>query len=1037
MTENLLQQAENWRQLVLLAELGGWLHDLGKLSSGFILSVLDEAYSTGGETEPAPEPVDDADSPCKKDEWKHGKVLDEEEPYDGGKVPKELLDCLGRCLKGNDCWLTVEEGHLDSEKTSLRELVSGHHLKKPDQFMLRLLKHADQDDSGEDQYNAAELNQQRAVYGATVFGKEMALAAGNLESLDEARLGIYAQLAQELAKPGAPAKNREAIWHLLQATLKQGLGKTQRAANDVRLDQHAWGVATRFKSFVLRDLLDPPGDLKADPRHTFRLLTVLWNWWDVVTPFDRLSDVVGRDAMLDELRKGLRNVLEDAHAVGNRVYEDDDGVHFLVADVPWDEELTGLVRGLANQASDGEAQPSVRLSPPTRRVTDLVAQMETAKKQQPHVGDPAWASAWPDSPSNEVCPVCERRPLERERQLCEFCNERRWDGIQKRLGKGTVWTGEIADGNGRVALVMARAGLEQWLDGTMLHMMFITSPQDIAHQVPGLEDIANWHYLRKGMQMFLDGAKLESVKAYRNALEKATGDLERPDDPKIPQERLAVMREQARQRLEEARCGIWAALVAREMNRYGGEKGEQIRAMAANIQSLHRVTAEDAFLLALARKNPSASRLLRVWQTMQEFLSKQADALAACAGESKQRLVFTLEKPPRAGIYTAEVEGVGQVEVFVRPVEKGRTENEAQTIEGLGSDQIGRLKAAGRLRFVANEKGQKMTWSCSIKEVKEEPPYLPYQVITASPNLLLAMVPANKAVAVAEMVQQAYADEFGKVQGRLPFHVGVIFMSAHHPMFAALDTARRMAEMFDVLAEKPDMAELVGVKPKELKPEDDGFDLILHSDRYGDWTWHVPTKRGDGAMDWYHPYFLVKQGEDLEQRGMCLTGPYGRWVHVSELRAGDTIGFWPNLFDFMFLDTVSRRMDARLDQGRRPHSLLGKHSPRPYLLERAAHLRDVWNAICCVPRMSETKLAAAASLLARKWEEWRLADSDEHRETWDWLAEKTVAHDFGGNSAIEAAIKDGTFFDAVDLYRHILKAKVERPLKDTSEEEER
>lgn len=83
MSESLLEKAKTWRELVLLAELGGWLHDLGKLSSEFVLSKTDVAYSTSGETGAPSQAQEEAETsvagePCRQKEkgWKHGEVFD-------------------------------------------------------------------------------------------------------------------------------------------------------------------------------------------------------------------------------------------------------------------------------------------------------------------------------------------------------------------------------------------------------------------------------------------------------------------------------------------------------------------------------------------------------------------------------------------------------------------------------------------------------------------------------------------------------------------------------------------------------------------------------------------------------------------------------------------------------------------------------------------------------------------------------------------------------------------------------------------------
>ncbi len=1010
MDKSLLQRAKEWRDLVLLAELGGWLHDLGKLSSGFVQSKTDPAYATLGEAGAPGREGTDPSPP--KGKWDHTQVFSDEEPYDGKRVPPLLKQALERTLTGPEGW--ADRGALGSDALTLERLVAGHQApwdKLPAlPWVQRLLVVADRDDSGEDQYNAVDLYQRKLAQAATVFGREKPLVKGDLTALDKTRLALYPELEKILSAPGDLAARRGQLWGVLQGVMCHGLGKTQRAANDVRLDQHVWGVATRFKAFVMRDLLDPPPDRQEYPRRTFRLLTVRWNWWEVITPVARLSDVVGRSAMLAGLRAALRRLVEDEYALGNRIYEDDNGVHFMVADLDWGDELESLIREEVNRTTDGEVQPVVRLDQPTRRVTDLVTQMDQAAREVPVVGRPAWAAKWGSSSSNGVCPVCQRRPLEGVRDLCQWCRDRRGDGIRSRLDRGTVWTGEIADENGRVALIVVRFGLDRWLDGTMLHTLFITSPQDLAAKPEDGKDesvqVTDWAELRRAISQLPE--------EFRKPLGVARADEAPGRVPIETKEGTVRQWGTDRQGTPVGRLARWIT------GRYG--RLDHASQVAAELQAPpYQLPPEDGFALALARKNLSASRLLRVWQSTESFLNEQAAALGGLVKE-RQRVVFTLEAPPRPGIYTAEIPGLGQVDVFVRPESGEAGRKKAQTIEWLEPGVAERLRAVKQVRLVTDEQGHLVDRSVRCAGVELES-YLPYQVIAVSPNLHLAMVPADAAVQVAEDLRSAFVGEFGKVLGRLPFHVGLVFMDAHYPMFAALDAGRRLAEAFGSLARELKTAKLVA-----KEEQGDGFGLTLHSPRFGTWTWHVPSLRGDGEIDWYHPYFLVQEGEDLDGRGMSLRGPEGWWVHVSKLQSGDQIAFWPSLFDFLFLDTVSRRLEAHTAPGgdRRPHPLLGQNcSPRPYPLEGVSGLREVWAAIRSVPGMSESRLAGATSLLARKWADWDLANSDKHRQTWEWLARETAALHFHQNQTVLRALVDGTFFDAVELYRHVLRRKVE------------
>ncbi len=1015
MTDSLLKKAKDFRETVLLAELGAWLHDLGKLSRQFVESKTDPAYVTadaGQETEPATK------------EWPHGAVLTQ----DREKIPQQLWDFL-------------YQSHLTAlDAYTLSGLISDHHLSKPG-HILALLKQADRNDSGEDEYNAAGLPQSRPVQRATVFGQEDDL---DLVPLDGLRRSLYAPLE---ALATASPYDRDQVWQLLCEALNAGLGKTQRAANDIRLDQHVWGVASRFKAFVMRDLLDPPA--KGEIRNTFRLLTVQWNAWEAITPFARLSDVAGRMAMIARVREVLRQAIETEYAIGNRIYEDDDGIHFLVADLEWGTELETLARAIVNRESGGELLPVVMLSERTKRVkdpagqmagtervTDLAPQMAEARKQLPIVGEPAWLEVWQETDARELCPVCRRRPSPGDGALCDWCAQQRSTGAEKRRERsgirqdkkrptqpaGTLQTGELADERGKTALIVARFDLEDWLKGDLLHTLFITSPQDMATVPSDSEEakkvipvpVANWSELVQAIAQIPE--------EYLHPLVNPDG--KEPDGDEINAQQVNL-RNWGKQR-KETPSGQLARWLTAQFGRL-----QSIAKSAHSIQDVQGVPLREAFLLVLARKNPSAGRLLRVWQTTEKFLQDQAYALAGAVGPQRQRAVLTLDGVlPPEDYYTAELPVLGTVEVLVR------TDGKVQTTTFVKPEQMARFQAMARgapLRWVAAEKTVPAD-TVKIGNVLVEP-YAPYQVITVSPNLLLAMVPADRALAIARQLQADYAKEFSKVQGRLPFHVGLVFMDAHYPMFAALDTARRLAETFDTLGNRWMEATVAAKTPDS--PEAESYTLRLNSERFGSWEWTISARLGNGAPDWYHPYVLVKQGAGLAERGMSLQGPYGRWVHISQVAVGDKIEFLPNLLDFISLDTVSRRLEAGLlpDATRRPHALLGPcHSPRPYLLERVNELQAVWDAICNVPGMSESRLQAATTLLARKWEEWQLSQHDTHRAEYEWLVKHTVARDFAGNAVIERAILDGLYFDVMDLYRHILKQSLEKSKTQTTEE---
>ena len=65
----------------------------------------------------------------------------------------------------------------------------------------------------------------------------------------------------------------------------------------------------------------------------------------------------------------------------------------------------------------------------------------------------------------------------RDRKVCRICLERRGRRSEQWVNedlKHTIWTDEVADNNGRLALFVGKLGLEGWLDGTLLSTIQVT-----------------------------------------------------------------------------------------------------------------------------------------------------------------------------------------------------------------------------------------------------------------------------------------------------------------------------------------------------------------------------------------------------------------------------------------------------------------------------------------------------------------------------------------------------------------------------------
>ena len=70
--------------------------------------------------------------------------------------------------------------------------------------------------------------------------------------------------------------------------------------------------------------------------------------------------------------------------------------------------------------------------------------------------------------------------------------------------------------------------------------------------------------------------------------------------------------------------------------------------------------------------------------------------------------------------------------------------------------------------------------------------YTPSLILLSSPDQFLALIPAAGAMEIARQIEQAYRQQMGKVQNRLPLFLGRVFFPRTLPLTAVMDMGRRM-----------------------------------------------------------------------------------------------------------------------------------------------------------------------------------------------------------------------------------------------------
>ncbi len=346
------------------------------------------------------------------------------------------------------------------------------------------------------------------VFRASPFGQEEHIKTGLTQELTDALNALPLADIEQIVSDG-----RHDWLEKMRAGMRRGLADNRRPHNEVSLWDWGYTVASLAKAaaaYVFKN--GWPENLADLP---FRTLHISLDKLGRYTRSDKISDLLGVRQVLDTAFNKVRTLLEETYALGNCIYHDETGAYYLFPDVFDDSELDALRREIKAQfPSDlqpmvhlGECITAGELDRDKRLAKKLVADPRHQALQEPPVQadnnlylfETEWDQGRPENA--EICAVCGVRPVGYPRQgsipeleqtlahwatqdkaekrnVCRVCLDRRGRRAQvwaeTGLG-GTIWTDEVADDNGRLALFVGKLGLGGWLDGVLLDTLQVTS----------------------------------------------------------------------------------------------------------------------------------------------------------------------------------------------------------------------------------------------------------------------------------------------------------------------------------------------------------------------------------------------------------------------------------------------------------------------------------------------------------------------------------------------------------------------------------
>jgi hypothetical protein len=523
MSNSFWRPSDEQRRTILLLEALGLIHDLGKLSDAFLKSQEPsptQAYnhnlladprqitlyrhvianSSSQATTQVQEWLNEAASiPCAFSERPDLTIiLDNVQLTDWIGQTYTFAELMPLVARPSLAW----GPHALSPSDWTQTLGKGMH---PGLLVGALHGAAHIEKEGEPQLNKQPHSD---IFRASPFGLEERIKTGTTQESTDALKALPLVDMEQIAS------SRRSDWLAkMRAEMRRGLADNRRPHNEVSLWDWGYTTATMTKAaaaYIYRN--GRPTNLADLP---FRTLRIHLDRLERYTRSDKISDLLGVRRVLDDAFESVRKSLEETYALGNCFYHDETGAYYLFPDLAYDDEEMAALRqeiqarfspDLRPQVHWGERVTAGELDMDKKLASKLVAEprRQALQASQVHAGnnlylfETEWSEGRPENA--EICTVCGVRPVgypregtapavepglagwvtqdkAKERNVCRIClnrRDRRAEEWAKTGLSGTIWTDEVADDNGRLALFVGKLGLEGWLDGALLDTIQVT-----------------------------------------------------------------------------------------------------------------------------------------------------------------------------------------------------------------------------------------------------------------------------------------------------------------------------------------------------------------------------------------------------------------------------------------------------------------------------------------------------------------------------------------------------------------------------------
>ena len=527
-TGNPLQTLEQQRTPILLAEIGVWLHLLGKLSEEFIHRQSDYGQPPHGVKKGQPGWI------FAESLYAIEKIFQDPDPNNLSKpaaeqifpqtlnpfnLPNDFFDAMRDSSFGSILgMIQIPNGlgglRLLSFSGSIKKFIENPKKRDVSEEVLRILVAAHDISgseekvlpwSGNDPKNKIKQLNKSITCKASAFGFEdqPILSRTIIKNMRDDLANFLIPILEKIKND---YKNLDEQWwqHNYPACIENFMncylitvGDTQRPLNDVTLWDATSLASTFFKSALAKVILEgwmepittnpsPPPRYKTVLR--WRILRVNLDVLSIISKGIKIGDILGYQQAIDKGFEALKHILEVKYCLGNEIYRDTTGIYFSFSDVDvrglgfWDELVKELREAIQN--IEPEISPHIEVSDSLDDFKDLTSQRRKGEKalQFPYTTDcisEKIRDAWQNRQKGfEICPICRLRPMPENRNGCGHCLGRRQKRAKDWIKSPweTIWLDEVADHNDRVVLLVGVFDLTDWLNGKFISTMAKKTP---------------------------------------------------------------------------------------------------------------------------------------------------------------------------------------------------------------------------------------------------------------------------------------------------------------------------------------------------------------------------------------------------------------------------------------------------------------------------------------------------------------------------------------------------------------------------------